>query len=232
MTDYYSLSAAAGLLGGGSGGGYTLDDIASGAVPSGDIVISADTIAPYAFTANTAITGVTIPDACAINRSAFDSVSARFIHAPKSRLIGGNTFTYCANLTTLVIGAMGSGATSDGQYAARYCGKLSALDVSMGVKFNTQCLMNDTALHVIVLRPTQIVPLGTTNAFTGTPFASGGAGGDIYIPKSLYDQLGTGTNDYKAATNWATIDSYGTITWHPIEGSIYETQYVDGIPIS
>lgn len=54
-------------------------------------------------------------------------------------------------------------------------------------------------------------------------FASGGTGGTIYIPKSLYDHLGDGSEyDYKAATNWSTIDSYGTITWAQIEGSEYE----------
>lgn len=87
-------------------------------------------------------------------------------------------------------------------------------------------------LAVIVLRRTAgIVSLGNTNTFTGTPFASGGTGGTIYIPKSLYDALGTGTNDYKAASNWSTIDGYGTITWAKIEGSYYETHYADGTVI-
>jgi len=88
------------------------------------------------------------------------------------------------------------------------------------------------SLKTLVLRRTAGVISLTSTAFTGTPFASDGSGGDIYIPKSLYDKLGAGTNDYKSATNWSAFNSYGTITWHPIEGSIYETQYVDGTPIS
>ena len=88
-----------------------------------------------------------------------------------------------------------------------------------------------TSLGVIVLRATSVIPLGNINNFTNTKFWSGKAGGDIYIPKTLYDALGTGTNDYKAASNWSTIDGYGKTTWHAIEGSYYETHYADGTAI-
>ena len=74
--------------------------------------------------------------------------------------------------------------------------------------------------------------MNNSNILEGTPFASGGAGGTIYIPKSLYDHLGDGTSsDYKAATNWSTYDGYGTITWKKIEDSYYETHYVDDTSI-
>lgn len=80
------------------------------------------------------------------------------------------------------------------------------------------------ALKTLILRKeTAIQPCNNTSVFTETPFASGGSGGTIYIPKALYDHLGDGTSlDYKAATNWATYDSYGTITWAQLEGSPYE----------
>lgn len=94
------------------------------------------------------------------------------------------------------------------------------------------CFFNSGKLATIILRSTTLCTLGDTNAFNLTKFASGGAGGTIYIPKALYDHLGDGTaNDYKAATNWSTVDGYGTITWAQIEGSIYETQYADGTTI-
>lgn len=52
----------------------------------------------------------------------------------------------------------------------------------------------------------------------------------VYIRKSLYGELGTGSAlDYKAATNWAS--KANVVTWAQIEGSIYETQYADGTPI-
>ena len=75
--------------------------------------------------------------------------------------------------------------------------------------------------------------LANANFITGTPFKSGGTGGTIYIPKVLYDELGTGSaKDFKAATNWSTIDGYGTITWAQIEGSQYDGYYADGSPIT
>jgi hypothetical protein len=75
--------------------------------------------------------------------------------------------------------------------------------------------------------------MSNANAFSNSHFKSGGTGGTIYIPKVLYDHLGDNSSlDYKKATNWTTVNGYGTITWEKIEGSIYETQYADGTPIT
>ena len=94
------------------------------------------------------------------------------------------------------------------------------------------CFEGDYKFNLLILRSTTRWPLGNISAFDKTPFASDGSGGTIYIPKTLYDHLGDGTAlDYKAATNWSTINGYGTITWAHIEGSVYETQYADGTPI-
>ena len=83
---------------------------------------------------------------------------------------------------------------------------------------------------LILRREDAITALGGT--LSGTPFASGGTGGTIYIPEALYDHLGDGTSlDYKAASNWSTVDGYGTITWAKIEGSQYENYYANGTPI-
>ncbi len=74
---------------------------------------------------------------------------------------------------------------------------------------------------------------GEVTSLSFTTCASDGTGGTIYIPKVLYDELGTVSSlDYKAATNWSTIDSYDTITLMQIEGSQYETKYADGTPIT
>ncbi len=95
-----------------------------------------------------------------------------------------------------------------------------------------QAFKNVASLNTLIFRSNTPLVLSFEAVFDGTPFASSGSGGTIYIPKVLYDELGTGSAlDYKAATNWSTIDSYGTITWAQIEGSIYETQYADGTPI-
>lgn len=101
---------------------------------------------------------------------------------------------------------------------------------NMGNNYFKDCTKLTT---LIIGWANRLLACGNVNNFNGTPFASGGTGGDIYIPKALYDHLGDGTSlDYKAASNWSTIDGYGTITWHAIEGSYYETHYADGTVIS
>ncbi len=113
------------------------------------------------------------------------------------------------------------------------CPNLVAADFGPLRDFTGSKSLSAPLLSTIVIRNSSRVPsLLNAATFNNSPFASGGTGGTIYIPKALYDHLGDGTNlDYKNATNWSIIDGYGTITWAQIEGSIYETQYADGTPI-
>lgn len=115
------------------------------------------------------------------------------------------------------------------------CAKIEKLDIGAGVSqivanaFNAANNLNT----LILRRSSSIVALAATSAFSNNHYKNGGSGGTIYIPKALYDHLGDNSSlDYKKATNWVTVDGYGTITWEKIEGSIYETQYADGTPIS
>lgn len=94
------------------------------------------------------------------------------------------------------------------------------------------CFGSDGALTVLILRSKSLASLIKVSAFNGTPFRNGGSGGTIYIPKALYDRLGDNSSlDYKKASNWVTVNGYGTITWAQIEGSYYETHYADGTEI-
>ena len=118
-----------------------------------------------------------------------------------------------------------SGMTTNnnvGAYALGGCTKLTLCDIGLCRSIGANAFNGATILNILILRYTDVVALSNISAFTNTPFKSGGTGGHIYIPKTLYDKLGTGTDDYKAEANWSTVDGYGTITWHPIEGSIYE----------
>lgn len=111
--------------------------------------------------------------------------------------------------------------------------KLTCLDINLPGSMGTNSFYGDTSLTTIILRSKTIIPLGGTGSFTNTPFASNGSGGTIYIPKLLYEHLDDGTSlDYKAATNWSTINGYGKTTWAQIEGSQYENYYADGTPVS
>ena len=81
------------------------------------------------------------------------------------------------------------------------------------------------ALNVLVLRNDGVVALNGINAFSDTPFASGKAGGTLYVPQALI-------SSYQSASNWSTILGYATNSIVAIEGSQYENYYADGTPIS
>lgn len=130
--------------------------------------------------------------------------------------------------------AEGVGSSAKNMGASCFYGdtKLETVDIGSCGSVGNSAFYNCSKLATIIMRKTSIVTLNNTNAFSGSSFKSGGVGGTIYIPKALYDHLGDGTSsDYKAATNWSTVNGYGTITWRKIEGSIYENAYADGTPI-
>lgn len=153
---------------------------------------------------------------------------------PKLKAIrASNIFEKCSNLTVAVLPSV----SDVGQNNIFYnCTQLAIADLGSATDtVGSTNIMNQyffygcSSLTTVIIRKPVIAKLGNINSFAGTPFASGGTGGTIYIPKSLYDHLGDGGSyDYKAATNWSTVDGYGTITWAKIEGSYYETHYADG----
>ena len=150
---------------------------------------------------------------------------------PKANF-GDYMFKNCVALQNIALGYGRTTKTETKTYMFNNCSSLVAIDLSNISKMNSN-LIRDSSASVLILRDTTIVPLANTYVFDRSKFANGGAGGTIYIPKSLYDHLGDGTSsDYKAATNWSTYNGYGTITWAKIEGSIYETHYADGTAIS
>jgi hypothetical protein len=83
-----------------------------------------------------------------------------------------------------------------------------------------------TNFKILIIRSnSMITALNNINVFTNTPFASGKAGGTLYVPSALI-------SSYQSATNWSTILGYANNSIQAIEGSIYETQYADGTPIT
>lgn len=101
----------------------------------------------------------------------------------------------------------------------RYCYSLEGADIDASFVGSTgqyawqQCYN----MKALVLRAGAVIALTNTNAVDDW---LNEAGGRVYVPAAVLDA-------YKAATNWSTYASYIL----PIEGSIYETQYVDGTPI-
>ena len=195
----------------GGGGDYTAADFGDPTKPSGDVTylgsyigLQNSTVAPDWFSYRTAITKLYMPN---YNNTANVSVGP----------FRNNTAMVYAIMPkmTKIYNAVFFG-----------CSSLKALDWLGGeiIGTNNQ-FVACTMLNIMVIRMTaSVCSLSTINAFNNTPFASGKAGGTLYVPQDLI-------SSYQSATNWSTILGYANNKILPIEGSIYETQYVDGTPI-
>lgn len=212
-----------------TGGGDFLDP----AYPSGEIHSTyAGEVPEYAVSNRTGITKIYAPLVSVYRASSFYAFKGTNIYLPlaQQKPYSNNCFASSPNLEVI---ALPSATNSFYSYYFQNCPKLRAVDCVTDAFYQISGFNGCTVLTTLVLRRSAVVTLANANWFDGTPFASGGSGGTIYIPKSLYDHLGDGSsNDYKAATNWSTVDGRGTITWAKIEGSIYETQYADGTLIA
>lgn len=192
-----------------TGGGYDVDSFVSNppVYPDGNVItLEATSIRQYAF-------------AYIENGNKFK------VFGPNVTYINQNAFRQCRMLEEAHFPALTSFHATNYIFTMPTSGTRSLTLVDWG-KCNISGHWVDYCanLKTIILRKTTIATLGNVSqAFAGTPFASGGSGGSIYIPKVLFDHLGDGSSsDYKAATNWSTVDGYGTITWAKIEGSQYE----------
>ena len=216
-------------------GEYTAPDWFDFTKPTGDIVTDAIEIWPNALYKRTGAITVTATIATYVGDSAFQlNTGITKIFGKRIRGSGANTFSGATNLEYVVFGD-GLVAYS-GSFSG--CSKLKAVDfggsptTAQGF-LRTNIFNGARVFDTLVLRGDTVWPLSYINVFSNTPFADGGAGGTIYIKKVLYDHLGDGSAlDYKSATNWSTVDGYGTITWAQIEGSQYENYYADGTPIT
>lgn len=222
-----TLSAAVATLiaGYGGGGGYDINDIADGSEPSGAITIStATSINDYAFAGRSAITGVTAPSVTSLGQHAFDGCSGiTSVSFPALTTLNGvSGFSGCRALTTIALPSITSTLQ---QYTFYYCNNLTAVDLGSCSSIINGSMNGCSSLTTLILRKSSVVTLANVGAFSGTPFASGGSGGTIYVPSDLI-------SSYQSASNWSTLHGYGTVTWTAIEGSQYETQYADGTAIS
>lgn len=181
-------------------------------------------IRAQAFTGCTKLTSVSLPNATEAGANAFYNCSrVAWLRLPALRSASANyTFSGMTSLTSIVLPSFSIGF---GTFAFSADTNLSAADIGNGTSISGQCFSN-TKLSTLVLRKSNgVFPLAHINAFTNTPFASGGTGGTLYVPSAMIAS-------YQSATNWSTILGYETNQILPIEGSIYETQYADGTPIT
>lgn len=144
---------------------------------------------------------------------------------------GANVYQDCKSLTVVSMPKISS-YSSNPSSTFNGCTVLNTIDLGKW-RFGGSDCANCSALKTIILRHTSVCELASTNAFTNTPFASGGSGGILYVPNSLI-------SSYQSATNWSTIlgytnnqiksiESTHTDPTAPIDLTLY---YADGTPIT
>ena len=213
-------------------GDWTSNGIANRTQPNGEVTINNVTIADYAYQYRP-VAKLNLRNLTGINNRAFDSCTS----LTEVSLHGGyfsfgqNVFAGCTALTkaTVVYGNASFGELKTGTFTG--CTHLAAADLGPRIRnIAINAFKNCAPLQTLILRRSEApVTLSGTSAFADTPLASGGAGCTIFIPTVLYDHLGDGTSlDYQAAANWSVYQGCGTITWAKLEGSAYETLYLDG----
>lgn len=173
-------------------------------------------IGPYAFNSCTSLVSVSIDAATYIDSYAFGDCPELAITSlpPNLTHINDNAFRNCSKLA---ITSIPSGVKTISMAAFYRCSGLTILDLPHSVyNIGGSAFQNCTALKTIVLRKSDgVCYLGNKSAFNGTPFASGGTGGTVYVPGALIET-------YRAETNWSTLYAAGTCNFVAIEGSEYE----------
>lgn len=141
-------------------------------------------------------------------------------HTTDLTSIISNGMRYNSNLKTIVAPNL----TSIGTNAFGNAG-LKTLDTAKLSSIANGAFVSCASFTKLILRRSSVASLGNTSAFNSSPFASSGSGGTLYVPSAMIAS-------YQSATNWSTILGYANNSIQAIEGSIYETEYADGTPIS
>ena len=192
----------------------------------------------YHFQNCTALKNVNLPNVTGApgNYSFSGCTALEHIYLPKFNPSGTYSFNGCNNLLTAVLPYKPATAVAMGGNTFRGCSKLTSVDLGNLSQIKANEFYNATAMNILVLRRTSVTTLANVSAFTGTPFASGKAGGTLYVPESLL-------SSYQSASNWSTILNYGsgeqnsiksiesthTDATAPIDLTLY---YIDGTAIT
>lgn len=200
-------------------GGITVDEMASGAKPAGEITIS-NAIITRAFQGRSHITKVNLNGMFYMGSYAFSGCSGiTEVNAPNMtgfRSSNYNASEYlfdgCSSLTTVNIPNYASSVPA---YAFQNCSSLVNLDLANASSISGTAFKGAGSLRTLILRRSD-QPCGLSN---WNQNALGGIyshpdESTIYVPEDLLD-------DYEIASNWSAAYAAG-VTFEKIEGSIYE----------
>ena len=153
--------------------------------------------------------------------SSFAARSVRWLNATGGGMYTLEHFDFQAKVKYFVLPKV----TDFSVYMFQNSTSLLGVDMNAVTTIRQDCFAGCTNFGLLVIRKNGVPTLSNIIAFNNTKFASGKAGGTLYVPQALI-------TNYQSATNWSTILGYSSNQILPIEGSIYETQYADGTPIT
>lgn len=188
---------------------YNINDWLDKSKPVGDIYFNGF-IGTYSLSGRNKIGKLFARTGTYVDASGMASCSATMLIGPNLYTIYTGGCSSCTSLTTVDFG--GTPSSSRGF-------------------IRTNGLKGCTKLTTVILRGNGVWTLSNINNFENTPFASGKAGGTLYVPRAQIDA-------YKAAAGWSTILGYTKTDGETlqnnivaIEDSIYQVQYADGTPL-
>lgn len=133
----------------------------------------------------------------------------RVINLPN--LLTGGNYVFSGNNNSLVEEIYVPRQTSVGHNEFTNNPNLRVVDV--GKNYTTGKIANCPLLTTIIFRMSSVYAPPNANTFNGTPFASDGTGGYIYVPQNLLSR-------YQSSQAWQT--NAHVLEFRPIEGSEYE----------
>lgn len=134
------------------------------------------------------------------------------LNAPNLVSTEGSAFHSCSGIEEAYFPKLKS-TTAD---VLTLCTKLRKVDFGECTALSSRTFVNCTSLDTIILRVNALVPIHNLNALENTPFRGyQNKQGTVYCPAALIEQ-------YRQATNWATLYAAGTCNFVAIEGSEYE----------
>jgi len=221
-----------------SGGGITVEEIATNTKPSGAIVLdnTVTTIGNNAFRSKpiTSISSnyvtrlnpgfitdsrcvsASFPNVTEVGSGMFESCNnLEEVYLPNAKFVALNS-NYCFKYNRKLKTTDFSSAQTIGVACFDGCYELEILDFPKVTYIYNQAFRDCRKLSTLVLRSATVATLNNTGAFQNSPFVGyNSLTADLYVPSALI-------SSYQSATNWSTILANGYTTIHAIEGSIYE----------
>lgn len=162
----------------------------------------------------TSLTSVNLPllTTLASGSNFINCSSLTSINLPLLTVLYSGVFDGCSSLTSISIPNV-TGKIS--VFAFQQCSQLPMIEFLKPVSFDYGVFDSCSSLKTLILRANQVCALDSVYVFDGSPFASGGTGGTVYVPQALI-------SNYRSASVWSTLLKYPNNKILAIEGSPYE----------